>query len=61
MYRKEDDLLRIVIFLQVLDTRDLTINKVSHGCDELTFTLGKPVSAFGSKLEITLPETQDKT
>jgi len=44
----------------VLDTNDLTINKVMAGSQELAFSLQADDSFLGSALEITLPETTER-
>ncbi|XP_013388394.1 leukotriene A-4 hydrolase [Lingula anatina] len=46
----------------ILDSKDLTIHRITdvETGQELKYSLGKPVGAFGSKLEIQLPRVKDK-
>ena len=50
-----------VNFVQILDTRDLSIKKVVllPSGTEVDFKLDEPTLAFGSKLTIELPQSSD--
>jgi len=55
-------LVSIVYPYQILDVREITIENITDKASgqHLTYTVGEPELAFGSKLEIKLPTTSEK-